>query len=91
MLSAASNFLEQTSFIKFVSIILILNVIPLCGNAGSTITEQSSLSGSLAQFLHDTADSSGLRRMSPVFGRSLNTLRTGDADLRLYITTVQDG
>jgi len=23
--------------------------------------------------------------------RLLNTLRTGDADLRLYITTVQDG
>jgi len=24
-------------------------------------------------------------------GRMLNTLRTGDADLRFYITTVQDG
>jgi hypothetical protein len=24
-------------------------------------------------------------------GNHLNTLRTGDADLRLYITTVQDG
>jgi len=24
-------------------------------------------------------------------GRRVNTLRTGDADLRFYITTVQDG
>jgi len=28
---------------------------------------------------------------SAVVGLLVNTLRTGDADLRLYITTVQDG
>jgi hypothetical protein len=27
----------------------------------------------------------------PLFRVSFNTLRTGDADLRFYITTVQDG
>jgi len=26
-----------------------------------------------------------------VHGTAINTLRTGDADLRFYITTVQDG
>ena len=29
--------------------------------------------------------------LTAVICRLLNTLRTGDADLRLYITTVQDG
>jgi hypothetical protein len=37
MLSAASNFLEQTSFINAVAIFLILTVIPVCGNADSTM------------------------------------------------------
>jgi len=32
----------------------------------------------------------GLQRSGAIL-TDLNTLRTGDADLRLYITTVQDG
>jgi len=28
---------------------------------------------------------------SPPFTADVNTLRTGDADLRFYVTTVQDG
>jgi len=28
---------------------------------------------------------------TPWFSTSFNTLRTGDADLRFYVTTVQDG
>ena len=30
-------------------------------------------------------------RIAGFYNRHLNTLRTGDADLRFYITTVQDG
>jgi hypothetical protein len=73
MLSAASKFLKQTSSIIVVSIFLILNTIPVCSNAGSTIVNQNSLSGSLVRFLHGTTDPSGLRRTckSRVFGLSL--------------------
>jgi len=31
------------------------------------------------------------RNIVPAHTSQFNTLRTGDADLRLYITTVQDG
>ena len=32
-----------------------------------------------------------LRKIDQKYVEYLNTLRTGDADLRFYITTVQDG
>ena len=50
-----------------------------------------------------TGDSGNLNLIFPIrrqiaenfdlqhFGTCINTLRTGDADLRFYITTVQDG
>jgi len=39
--------------------------------------------------MEDCGDS--LLELNNTYRRDLNTLRTGDAELRLYITAVQDG
>jgi hypothetical protein len=42
-------------------------------------------------YTHSVRPFAVLQKYLPAHHRQLNTLRTGDADLRLYITTVQDG
>jgi len=48
-------------------------------------TKRSSLYASIQSVPRSKHSPSGLQKLS------VNTLRTGDADLRFYITTVQDG
>ena len=49
------------------------------------------------RFRYCTVDAGSVHKLTAHRGRAglgpviLNTLRTGDADLRFYVTTVQDG